>query len=96
MVATKEAFQVSRSTLFAWQQARNKTAGRNTGLNPKSKRPKQVRSRSWSPEVRLEIKRIREQRPNFWERKSTHIANTVLSNQYTPVSICSYRWQVNR
>jgi len=69
LVATREAFQVSRSTLFFWQQARNKAAGKNIGLNPQSKRPKKLRSRSWSPAVILEIKRLREAHPNLGKEK---------------------------
>jgi transposase InsO family protein len=39
-VATKEAFGVSRATLFRWQQSLNKALGKLEGLNTKSTAPK--------------------------------------------------------
>jgi len=44
-LATKEAFKVSRATLFRWQQALKKTDGKLEGLNKKSTAPKNKRKR---------------------------------------------------
>lgn len=43
--------------------------GRNTGLNPQSKRPLRVRVRTWHPDIRLEIKEVRQQHPNLGKEK---------------------------
>lgn len=74
--ATQEAFGVGRSTLFAWQQLRNRAGGKNVGLNPKSKRPHTVRSRQWHPDIVQEIKRIRREHPNLGKEKVFILLNT--------------------
>ena len=67
--ATKEAFEVGRSTLFEWKKARLNGKGRMESLNPGSRRPKRVRHRNWSDEVRTEICRLRTAHPNLGKEK---------------------------
>ena len=43
--ATKDAYDVSRATLFRWQQALQRTRGRLDALDPKSTAPKRKRQR---------------------------------------------------
>ena len=45
LAATREAFQVSRPTLFRWQQKLNQTKGKLEGLNKQSTAPKNKRNR---------------------------------------------------
>jgi len=69
LAATKEAFRVSRRTLYNWKALRQRGEGKLTALNEKSKRPKQVRKREWPGVVKQEIKRIREEHPNLGKEK---------------------------
>ena len=48
--AAREAFGVSRSTLYAWQKARQEN-GSLESLNPKSRKPKNIRKRVWPEEI---------------------------------------------
>lgn len=67
--ATKEAFGVSRRTLFGWKALRKKGDGRIEALNKKSTRPKNVRSRDWPEAIKDEIRRLREAHPNLGKEK---------------------------
>lgn len=69
--ATKEAFTVKQSTLYDWRKKLKDGKGRLEALNVGSTRPKQVRSRiiEWPPEIKDEIKRIREEHPNLGKDK---------------------------
>lgn len=67
--ATKEAFEIGRSTLFGWKKARKVGEGRMESLNPRSKRPKQVRRRNWPDAVMAEIRRLRTEHPNLGKEK---------------------------
>ena len=64
-VATKEAFNVSRPTLFRWQKALDEAGGRLDALNPKSTAPKTKRKRVILPQVEALILKERE-----WEQVS--------------------------
>ena len=67
--ATKEAFGVSRSTLFAWQAKQKNGGGKTEALNPISRRPKVTRKRLWPSSVLEEIRRLREEHPNIGPEK---------------------------
>lgn len=67
--AAKEAFKVSRRTLFEWQKTLREKDGALEALNPKSKRPKTVRKREWPEAVKDEIKRLRKEHPNLGKDK---------------------------
>ena len=69
LAATKEAFGVGRSTLFEWKKMRKAQSGHMEALNSGSKRPKQVRRRTWPDEVKSEIKRLRKEHPNLGKEK---------------------------
>lgn len=66
--ATREAFSVSRSTLFAWQKVQRQ-GGSLEALNPKSRKPKNVRKRIWPEAITDEIKRLRTEHPNLGKDK---------------------------
>ena len=65
LAASRDAFKVSRRTLFAWKA---KWQAKVT-LTPASTAPKCRRCRQWSPAVIAEIRRIRAQHPNFAKEK---------------------------
>lgn len=69
VVATKEAFDVGRSTLFLWQKQLREGRGKLEALNESSTTPHQKRQREWPPAVIAEIHRLREQHPNLGKNK---------------------------
>ncbi|BCD62733.1 transposase [Nitratiruptor sp. YY08-26] len=71
--ATKEAFGVSRRTLFRWKKSFNDANGDIKALNPKSRKPKRVRESNVPLEVIKEIKRLRKVYPNIGKAKLYHL-----------------------
>ena len=69
LAPTREAFGVSRATLYAWKADLRKGGGRLEALNPKSTRPHQVRRRDWPQPVKEEIQRLRATHPNLGKEK---------------------------
>jgi transposase InsO family protein len=67
--ATREAFGVSRRTLFGWKQKLREAQGDPTALNPASRCPKRVRKRAWPAAVGAEIARLRRAHPNLGKEK---------------------------
>jgi transposase InsO family protein len=67
--ATKEAFGVSRSTLFRWQRKLNTHLGKLEALNPKSRAPKSRRKREVPQEVKNFIIKEREFDPHLSKDK---------------------------
>ena len=59
LVATLDAFEVKRRTLFLWKRKLKEGEGNLESLNNLSKTPKTKRKRNWSSEVVEEIKRLR-------------------------------------
>ena len=60
--ATRDAFDVSRATLFRWQQTLAHSRGRLDALDPKSTAPKKRRTRVYDPaylERVIELRRVR-------------------------------------
>jgi putative transposase len=51
LAATRDAFGVSRPTLYRWKQALAKSRGKLTALDPKTTKPKRVRMRHTEPWV---------------------------------------------
>jgi transposase InsO family protein len=68
-LATKEAFKVSRATLFRWQKKLKETKGQLEGLNKKSTAPKCRRKRIIPNEVRDFILKEREFDPHLSKDK---------------------------
>lgn len=69
LLATIDAFKVSRRTLFLWQK-QFKSGGRLVqALNEASKAPKKKRSRLWPEAVLTEIRRLRSVHPNLGKDK---------------------------
>lgn len=67
--ATREAFKVSRRTLFGWR-ARLRTEGGNVAaLAPGSTAPKRRRRRQWPAPIIAEIRRLRTVHPNLAKEK---------------------------
>lgn len=67
--ATREAFAVSRRTLFRWQAALRKHAGRLEGLNAESTAPHQRRSRVIPNEIITRIISLRREHPRLGKEK---------------------------
>lgn len=67
--ATMEAFNVSRPTLYRWQQALNARGGKLEALNPQSTAPIRRRSRSIDHTVRERIITLRTQHPRLGKEK---------------------------
>lgn len=67
--ATKEAFGVSRATLFEWKKRLRAGKGSLLSLNPKDRTPRQRRKRIWPIEVTRAIKIIRSEHPNLGKEK---------------------------
>ncbi len=67
--ATKEAFKVSRRTLFNWQAALSKGGGKLESLNPVKRIPKNKRKRVWDSRTLDELRRIREIHKNLGKEK---------------------------
>jgi len=58
---------VPRSTLYRWKKRLEEEGPR--GLESKSRRPKRVREKTWSPELILAIKELREMFPAWGKEK---------------------------
>ena len=67
--ATKDAFQISRRTLFDWKKRLELGKGRLEFLTPKNKAPIKKRRRIWDPRLLEEIKRLRAEHPNLGAEK---------------------------
>jgi transposase InsO family protein len=71
LASTMDAFGVLRRTLFNWKRLLNESGGKLEALNPKSRKPKINRKRSWDIRILEEIKRLRdrEMHPNLGAEK---------------------------
>lgn len=69
--STIDAFGVLRRTLFNWKRALKEGGGKIEALNPKSKRPKVTRKRSWDYRILDDMTRLRsaEVHPNLGPEK---------------------------
>jgi transposase InsO family protein len=67
--AAKEAFGVSRRTLFAWRSQLQAGGGQPHALAPRSTRPQHVRRRAWPKEVIEHIRQLRTAHPNLGKEK---------------------------
>lgn len=69
LASAVHAFGVSKSTLYAWRKTLGQAGGNTASLVPGSKRPKQVRTPVWCPQVMAEVKRLRQSYPNLGKEK---------------------------
>src|ERR1035437_4153409 len=67
--STIDAFGILRRTLFNWKRAFNAGDKKVEALNPKSRKPKTTRKRSWDIRIIEEIKRLRVEHPNLGAEK---------------------------
>ena len=67
--ATREAFRVSRRTLYRWQEALKKDAGRISGLDKRSTAPTQRRKRVVPAELEARIINLRKTHPRLGKKK---------------------------
>jgi hypothetical protein len=67
LIATQEAFGVSRRTLFAWQAQLRRGGGQPHLLKPGSTRPKHLRRREWPKGLIEEIRRLRTRVSRFYQ-----------------------------
>lgn len=66
--ATKEAFGVSKRTLYRWKRKLNEK-GTVESLNNQSRAPKKHRKRQWQHQVIEEVRRLRNKHPNLGKDK---------------------------
>ncbi len=69
LAATREAFQVSRRTLFLWRAKLKAEGGNVAALVPGSTAPQQRRRRQWPAAIVAEIRRLRSAHPNLGKEK---------------------------
>ena len=69
LLATKEAFGVSRRTLFRWQEALQSTHGKLEGLDPLSRAPHRTRCRVVPEDIRQKIISLRALHPRLGKEK---------------------------
>ena len=69
LLATQEAFKVSRRTLYAWRQRLRSGGGKPAACAPTSTRPHRLRRRVWPAALVDEIRRLRAQHPNLGKEK---------------------------
>ena len=67
--AAGEAFDVSRRTLYRWQEALRKEAGKLNGLDKKSTAPHRRRTRRITPELETKIVELRRQHYRLGKKK---------------------------
>jgi len=67
--STIDAYEVKRRTLYNWKRAFNAGGKTVDALNPRSRVPKQKRTRDWDQWIIDEIKRLRTERPNLGKYK---------------------------
>jgi putative transposase len=67
--AAKEAFGVSRRTLFRWQRALKRSGGKLEGLNAGSTAPRRRRTRNVPDAVTLRIIELRKEHPRLGKNK---------------------------
>lgn len=84
LVATQEAFSVSRRTLYLWQAKRDAGSGKHEALNEQSTRPKNVRKRDWHADILSEIKRQRADHPNLGKEKIHEALKIVCAAKLLP------------
>lgn len=69
LIATQDAFKLSRRTLYLWKAQFIKGGKVILALNQQSRRPKALRRRDWPLPVLQEIKRLRLAHPNLGKAK---------------------------
>jgi transposase InsO family protein len=67
--ATREAFRLSRRTLYGWRAKLKAEAGNVAALVPGSTAPKRRRQRQWPAALIAEIRRLRSVHPNLAKEK---------------------------
>ena len=67
--AVRDAFQVSRRTLFRWQRALRRMQGRLEGLNPRSTAPHRTRTRAIPAGIAERIIALRRDHPRLGKEK---------------------------
>lgn len=67
--ATRDAFGVSRRSLYRWRSELAHAHGNITALDPKSTAPKRTRTLTYTPELAEAIIRIREEHPRLGPKK---------------------------
>lgn len=69
LLATQEAYGVSRRSLYAWRAQLRQRGGAPHVLAPGSTRPKRLRRRQWPARIVEEIRRLRKAHPNLGKEK---------------------------
>ena len=84
--ATKEAFEVKRSTLFGWWKIYKESGYGEESLNPKSQARKNVNKREIHPLMLKEIRRLRlEECPNMGKAKVQKNLNVFCRDNNLPI-----------
>lgn len=69
LMATQEAFGLSRRTLYAWRQRLRSGGGKPAACAPLSTRPHRLRQRRWPAALVAELRRLRTRYPNLGKEK---------------------------
>ena len=73
--ATKDAFGVSRRTLFRWQKILGESGGKLPSLDPRSTAPKKRRSRIYDPAYLEHVIELRRHHPHLGKKKIAVLLN---------------------
>lgn len=84
LAATRDAFDVSRRTLYGWRERYRAAGGEPTALEPKSRAPKRRRQRHWPAPVIGEIKRLRQAHPNLGKAKLYPLLKSFCTTHHCP------------
>ena len=89
--ATREAFQVSRRTLFGWRAKLKAEGGNLAALVPRSTAPKRRRQRQWPPALLEEIRRLRTLYPKLGKEKLHRLLNPSPTPTSSPAECAHHR-----
>jgi len=67
--STKQAFKVSKATIYRWKNVFKQSSGRLSSLIPKSRKPKKIRQMTTDPRLLEMIIELRKLHPRIGKRK---------------------------
>jgi transposase InsO family protein len=84
LASALDAFEISRSTLYAWRKRYADSRHNPAYLAPASKAPKRPRTSSWPAKLVSEIKRLRQQHPNLGKEKCFALLLPFCQSEHLP------------
>ena len=85
LAATREAFGVSRRTLYRWRLALQPAGGHPAALAARSSAPHRRRQASWPPALSQELRRRRTRYPNLGKAKLPGLVRPWCAQQGVPL-----------